>query len=282
MAWHFTEDLTEYLAAAGDFLWSRPVAHTVQVTIVESLRAGGRTFGSAPPRYGWWDAADGEVCGAVLQTPPHPVVLTGMPAPAVAALPAALSAAGWWPVPGVTAGSTVAAGFAAAWRRHTRTEPQIHMRQRLYSLGTLLPPRPAPPGAARVATGADRDLLVDWYEKFVAEAGAIGGARTSVIDDRLSHGGLTLWEVDGTPVALGGQTRVVAGMARVAPIYTPPEHRRRGYAAAVTAAVSQICLDAGARDVLLFTDLANPTSNSVYQRIGYRPVDDYLMLSLDP
>jgi predicted GNAT family acetyltransferase len=280
MAWYFTEDLNEYLAAAGDFLWSRPVEHTVQLTIVESLRAGGRAFGPTPPRYGWWHPADGEVAGAVLQIPPHPALLTGMPEPAVAALPAALGAAGW-PLPGVTAGSTVAEGFAAAWRRLTATAPQIHMRQRLYRLGTLLPPQPSPPGAARVATVADRDLLVAWYEKFFAETGAIGGARTSVVDDRLGHDGLTLWEVDGTPVAMGGQTRVVAGMARVAPIYTPPDHRRRGYAAAVTAAVSRFCLDAGARDVLLFTDLANPTSNSVYQRIGYRPVDDYLMLSLD-
>jgi predicted GNAT family acetyltransferase len=279
MPWHLTEDLSEFLAAAGDFLRSRPVAHTVPLTVVESLRAGGRALGAGPPRYGWWHSADGEVIGAVVQTPPHPVLLTGMPEPAVAALPAALTSAGWL-LPAITAGSAVAEGFAAAWRRHTGTAPRIHMRQRLYRLAALLPPQPSPPGLARVAAAADRDLLVKWYERFVAEAGAVGGVRPSVIDDRLSHGGLTLWEVDGTPVALGGQTRVIAGMARVAPIYTRPEQRRRGYGAAVTAAVSRLCQAAGARDVVLFTDLANPTSNSVYQRIGYRAVDDYLMLSL--
>ena len=59
-----------------------------------------------------------------------------------------------------------------------------------------------------------------------------------------------------------------------APVYTPPEHRGTGYGSAVTAAVSQHALDAGARDVILFTDLANPTSNSIYQKIGYRPVYD--------
>ena len=70
------------------------------------------------------------------------------------------------------------------------------------------------------------------------------------------------------------------GMVRVGPVYTPPEHRRRGYGAAVTAAASQHALDAGAVQVVLFTDLANPTSNSVYQRIGYRPGDDFVELDL--
>ena len=279
MAWYLTEDLDEYLAAAGDFLRSRPVAHTVLLTSVDGLHAGGRSYDPSPPRCGWWGTADGTVTGAFLQTPPSLVLLTGMPEPAAEALPAALTAADW-PVPGVAGGSAVVTGFAAAWRRHTGTEPRIQMRQRLYSLEKLTPPLPAPPGAARVATVADRDLLLAWYEAFAEEAGAVGGVQTSMIDDRLSHGGLTLWEVDGTPVAMGGQTRVVAGMARVVPIYTPPEQRRRGFAAAVTAAVSQASLDAGARDVLLFTDLDNPTSNSVYQRVGYRPVDDYLLLSL--
>jgi len=63
-------------------------------------------------------------------------------------------------------------------------------------------------------------------------------------------------------------------MSRVGPVYTPPAHRARGYGSAVTAAVSQRATEAGARDVILFTDLANPTSNSIYQKIGFRPVYD--------
>ncbi|NEA23957.1 GNAT family N-acetyltransferase, partial [Actinomadura bangladeshensis] len=63
--------------------------------------------------------------------------------------------------------------------------------------------------------------------------------------------------------------------------YTPAEHRRRGYGAAVTAAATTGALDAGADDVVLFTDLANPTSNGVYRRIGYRPVQDRVILVFD-
>jgi GNAT superfamily N-acetyltransferase len=182
----------------------------------------------------------------------------------------------------VTGSTSDAEIFAAAWQRRTGGAFQVRQRQRLYRLDELVPPEPRPPGAPRVAGAADRDLLLTWYEAFTRETDAMPGRSGVAIDDRLGYGGLTLWEVDGIPVSMAGQTRLVAGMVRVAPVYTPPEHRRRGFAAAVTATVSQAGLDAGAGEVLLFTDLANPTSNSVYQRIGYRPVDDFLVVAFGP
>ena len=74
-------------------------------------------------------------------------------------------------------------------------------------------------------------------------------------------------------------TRAVAGQVRIGPVYTPPGRRGRGFGGAVTAAVSQAARDAGVAEVLLYTDLANPTSNAVYQRLGYRPVEDRVVLS---
>lgn len=74
---------------------------------------------------------------------------------------------------------------------------------------------------------------------------------------------------------MAGMTPMTAGQIRVAPVYTPAHLRGRGYASAVTAEASQAALDAGATEVLLFTDLANPTSNALYQRIGYLPVTDF-------
>jgi predicted GNAT family acetyltransferase len=94
---------------------------------------------------------------------------------------------------------------------------------------------------------------------------------------RLGRGEL-LWEVDGAPVAQATARPVVAGMSRIGPVYTPPEHRRHGYAAAVTAAASRWALDQGAQRVLLFTDLANPITNRLYPRIGYRPLHDTVEL----
>ncbi len=99
------------------------------------------------------------------------------------------------------------------------------------------------------------------------------------VDERLGYRGLTLWEADGVSVSLAGLTRTVAGMVRVGPVYTPPELRGRGYASAATVTVSQAALNAGVREVVLYTDLANPTSNALYQRLGYRPVEDRVVFS---
>jgi predicted GNAT family acetyltransferase len=98
------------------------------------------------------------------------------------------------------------------------------------------------------------------------------------VDQRLSYGGLTVWEAGGSPVSMAAITRIVHAMARVGSVYTPPELRGRGYAGGVTAAVSQVALDSGA-EVVLFTDLANPTSNALYERLGYHPVEDRTELS---
>jgi predicted GNAT family acetyltransferase len=108
------------------------------------------------------------------------------------------------------------------------------------------------------------------------------GDHGAAADERLSYGGMIVWKVDGTPASIAGITRAVAGMVRVGPVYTPPALRQRGYAGAVTAAVSQAALDAGVREVVLYTDLANPTSNASYQRLGYRPVEDRVLMSFAP
>ncbi len=100
-----------------------------------------------------------------------------------------------------------------------------------------------------------------------------------MIDDRLSYGGLMLWESGGVPVAMAGLTRAAAGVARIGPVYTPPGERGRGYGGAATVAVSQAALERGAEQVVLFTDLANPTSNALYKRLAYRPLEDSVVLS---
>jgi predicted GNAT family acetyltransferase len=93
--------------------------------------------------------------------------------------------------------------------------------------------------------------------------------------------GVILWQVDGTAVAYGVVGLPLHGMSRVGPVYTPPEWRGRGYGSAVTAACTRWALAAGARDVVLFTDLGNPVSNSTYQRMGYRPMFDTAELLFD-
>jgi predicted GNAT family acetyltransferase len=142
-----------------------------------------------------------------------------------------------------------------------------------------VPQDPTPDGVPRVAREPDRDLLERWSRAFNREVNDLTGLRPGAVSDRLSYGGLTIWETKGRPVAMAGHVRPVAGVVRVGPVYTPPELRGRGYGGAVTAAVTSAAIAAGAAEVVLFTDLANPTSNALYRRLGYQPVADRVTLS---
>jgi predicted GNAT family acetyltransferase len=270
MGWHRTDSVDEFAETAGDFLRSRPIEHTIQLTLIDTLRVRGQhAYGPEDPIFGWWQSDSGAVGGAFLQTPPHPLLLTA--APAMAELAELLAGR---PLPGINARSADADEFATAWQKSAPVTVTPGAQSRLYRLDVLTPPSPRPPGAARVAGANDRDLLVAWMTAFQDEIGETLQTVAEIVDDKLSYGGLSLWEVDGVPVAMAGATRAEAGMVRVIAVYTPRELRGRGYAGAVTSAVTQAALDAGMRDVVLFTDVANPTSNALYQRLGYRPIED--------
>lgn len=270
MPWHTTKSVDEFQDRAGDFLRSRPVEHTIPITLVDTIRERGpHYFGPEDPIFGWWEADGSGVTGAFLQTPPFPLLLTAAPAaPELAELLADR------PLPGVNGLAADAEDFAAAWRRLTGVRTETGRRHRLFRLGVLTPPAPFLPGTARVAVAGDRDLLLAWMAAFLSDIDEDEHDVEQLVDDKLAYGGLTLWEVDGVPVSMAGTTRLDAGMIRVMAVYTPRGQRGRGYAGAVTTVVSRAALDGGASDVVLFTDVANPTSNALYQRLGYRPVED--------
>ena len=275
MAWHLTGSPDEFWSAAGEFLRSRPVENSLPLTLTDTLRTRNlHHYGADDPLFGWYEAA-GRVQGACLQTPPHPLIMASAPAEALPGLTSLLADR---PLPGVNALTADAEAFADAWRRLTGAEVTVGKQTRLFRLDVLTPPSPLPPGAPRVAGAADRDLLVDWLAAFHRELGEHIGDPGRTADDKLAYGGLTLWEVDGHPVSLAGVTRPEAGVVRVAPVYTPPDQRARGYAGAATSTVTRAALDEGADDVVLFTDLANPTSNALYQRLGYRPIEDRVVM----
>ena len=287
MAWTLTGDADEYLAAARCFLESDPVRHTVQLTVALAVSARRRAAGHAPPRegeqpgadeplFGWWRPAGAtKVSGVMMHTPPYPVGVTDLVEGAAQSLAAELQARGRRP-DAVNGERTAATSFAAAWNASTGQVARQSGSARLFRLARLTAPRPGPEGAARVASTADHGLLADWLADFHRESGTIDSEGD--LDDRLSFGGLTLWERDGRPVALAGIHRPAAGVARIGPVYTPPQLRGRGYAGAATAAVSQAALDQGTGRVVLFANPANRTSTALYQRLGFVPVEDRIEL----
>jgi predicted GNAT family acetyltransferase len=144
-----------------------------------------------------------------------------------------------------------------------------HLLERVSAL-----PRPAA-GALRCARESDRALLVRRSIDFAREAVDDHGDAEAVVERRLRNGGLHLWEDGGEPVSMLGVNIAVAGVVRIGPVYTPPQHRRRGYATSAVAAASAAALAAGARTCMLFTDPANPTSNRIYATVGYKRIADW-------
>ncbi|KUO10992.1 GNAT family N-acetyltransferase [Streptomyces sp. DSM 15324] len=276
--WHLTHDLDAFLRRAGDFLASRPALHTVPLTVLDNLRRRGpHVYGEEAPLFGVLERG-GAVRAVSLHTPPYWINLTSLTEEQADALALRLASAGHRP-PGVSADRATADAFADAWQRHTGAGADVWKKQRLYRLVELTVPEPGPEGAPRIATAAatDRARLMSWYEEFGASIGEHQLQDAGALADaRIAHGGALFWETpDGTPVSLAVVTPEVAGQVRVTTVYTPAPLRGRGYAGAATAEVSRAARVAGAREVLLFTDLANPTSNGLYQRIGYRPVADF-------
>ena len=164
------------------------------------------------------------------------------------------------------------------------------MEMRLWELGELIPPTGVP-GRGRLATEADLDLCLAWFNDFRRAADEQAGrpveshegeALTSAdVLTRIEQGRVVLWEVDGEVVHLTGLDHSVLGVGHVGPVYTPVEHRGHGYAAGAVAYASQRILDAAGR-ATLFTDLDNPGSGGVYARLGYVPAFDTANFALVP
>jgi predicted GNAT family acetyltransferase len=265
-------DLTEFEAGAGALYAADPIRNTIPLT---ALGMAGRS-GRRPVLLTVHDGP--ELVGAVLRTPPYPFILNELPAAAVDAAVTALRDVDP-DAPGVVGPREVAEAFADTWTAHTGASWKVARETRLYRLGDLTPPDTT--GTARVATADDLAVLVPWLDAFRRETH--GPEDVDPVEHlRLAHAGgdgSVLWELDGVPVSWAKATAPRHGMSRVAPVYTPPEHRGHGYGSAVTAAASRWALDQGVTAVLLFTDLANPTTNSIYQKIGYRPVLDTVELA---
>jgi GNAT superfamily N-acetyltransferase len=279
MTWTLTADVHGYAAALGDLLAGDPVRHTVALTIIENARAR-RTPGEI---FAWWTDPGGAVTGAISHTPHRPLVLGVLPERGVAPT-VELIVSGRIPAGGAAGATGSCIHLGAAWAAATGRAPRLRLAQRLYRLTTLIDPSPGPAGRARPAGPGDVELIAAWTPAFSAEVGMAGPPDVAgFVVDRLSHGGWTLWEdAGGRTVSLAGRSRAAGGAVRIGPVYTPPEHRRLGFAAAVTAAATRAALDAGAGEVVLFTDLANPGTNTLYPTLGYTSVEDRLELEFPP
>jgi hypothetical protein len=247
-----------------------------------ALRLVGRPAHAERPRYFATVREGGELRVAAMHTPPFPLALAGVGADAGAGsalerVAADLLEAGVRP--GRVFGPVALAGdFAERWTRATGEAAHVAMRERLFALTEVLPVREAP-GALRRASEADEETLARWMAAFDAEAlgeADVERARAAA-RRRIGAGEMWVWEVEGEARSMAASDRPTRNGVAVNAVYTPPEWRGRGYATVAVARLSAGLLAEGRRFCVLFTDLANPTSNAIYVRIGYRPLADFTL-----
>jgi len=266
-------DVDGFLENAGQFLEAREAEHNLILAICSYVRDRPDTFGDEAP---WFAAVlDGErVVATALRTPPHNLVLGEIDDPR--AIDLLVTDRLDDDLPGVLGRVEHARAFAEGWAVATGRSWRPHMSERIFRLEAVIAPRPIS-GRLRTATPPDRSLVVRWIRAFQDEAlGEDDADAAETLTDRWLEGRgrtLFLWQ-DGGIVSLCGVGGTTPHGIRIGPVYTPPPARGRGYASALVAEASKLQLEAGRRFCFLFTDLANPTSNHIYQSIGYVPVSD--------
>jgi uncharacterized protein len=263
-----SDDPEAVVHRAGEFLRSEPALHNLILTLLH-----GRIAHPEPGRY-WIVEEAGAPIGVVFQSPlDFAATVTPMTSAAVDAVVASIVDEGV-DLPGVNGDAGTTARFAGQWTELHGTAARPDIGMRLYELGELSPPVGVS-GRPRLATPEDATTVAEMVEGFHTDTGETGTISPEVWADlRIALQQVWLW-ADDDPCAMVAFTAPVAGVSRIQAVYTPPEHRRRGYAGSVVAHVSRVLLDEGVR-VILYTDLGNPTSNSVYRRIGFRAVGENL------
>ncbi len=266
----------DFRARAEAFLLEREAEHNLPLGLVSALMFNPDLYGTLP--YFAVVEEAGKVIAAAVMTPPYRLVLS-LVEDQEALVRIAHDVREFRPdTPGVMAPVPVSLHFAEIWQTLTGKSFRQSMAERIYKLESARPPSGVS-GHMRRTVEADRALLIEWVTAFQQEA---FGEPDPAAVERMAHNMLTmpseyrgtyLWE-DPHPVSLVSYGGPTPNSMRLGPVYTPPEFRRKGYASACVAGVSQYLLDSGRKFCTLFTDLANPTSNHIYQAIGYEPVCD--------
>lgn len=275
-------DIEAFAERVEAFLLEREAAHNLLLGISETLRRQPGYYTSVP--YLATVEQDGQIALVAMRTPPHRLLLS-LAAPdavvdqALDLLVGDMQAVYGHEVNGVHGSPALSLGFAERWRKAAGQAYRLSLGERVYRLDEVAPVSGVA-GTMRAATEADRDVLERWVVEFQDEALPPTEIRTPPAH-WVTQGlmppmrNVVLWEDDaGQPVTMVGYRRSTPHGTTIGPVYTPPEQRRRGYASACVAAISQQLLDEGQQFCFLFTNQDNPTANHIYQTIGYRHVSD--------
>ncbi|MDP8202334.1 MAG: GNAT family N-acetyltransferase [Candidatus Tenebribacter burtonii] len=176
---------------------------------------------------------------------------------------------------GILASPYHALQIAKKWQMKTGRTFKLGMSERIYKLEKVIFPE-QPSGLMRLATLEDLHLICQWMEEFREEAVPNDPLNdfSEFATKKIENKDLVIWD-DKKAVALASKARNTINGTCINLVYTPKKFRRNGYATALVAHLSQKLLNDGWKFVILFTDLSNPTSNSIYQKVGFKPICDF-------
>lgn len=265
------QDASQFYEQVKDYLLKQEALHNVQLALCNSLIQNPERFDEK--HYLATVEVDGDVIAVAMKTPGRKLLLSKIEDFESIEIIAQDIHLTLKSLSGVNAPTAEAKAFVEAWHSLTGQSYHLKMALRAFQLEQVQPISKTT-GDLRLATHSDRQFLIPWYAAFALEAlGNVESEAERKVEQLLERGIAYIWE-DETPVSMACHVRVMPNGAAVSLVYTPPEHRRKGYASACVAALSQTLLNQGHQYCFLFTDLANPTSNHIYQAMGYQPVGD--------
>ena len=222
-----------------------------------------------------------ELC--MIQTPPHNLTIAGHQTTSrESLLYGARELLKQKQVPGILGENRLVEIFSNEYSRITNTKRTLHMNQRIYRLDQVNRPKQVV-GFMRIAEESDSEIITKWIQRFTKLLGQpipfeeSRERATQLIEEQT----LVLWQVENQIVSMANQTRPTSNGMTINFVYTPLEFERNGYASACVAELSQSILNRGYSFCSLYTDLSNPTSNSIYMKIGYKPVGDSIVYSFE-
>jgi uncharacterized protein len=267
---YFT-NANDFLSLTADLLGKDEVCYGLILGIAKRLVDNPHTYGQTAP---WFCVVkDGrKIVAAAMRTPPYNVILAHFSGDSVAIVSALVESISKRSetIPGVVGDKAVADLFVEAWCAAHGPSVKSKMAQRIYRLDKIND-IPFASGKLRLATLEDKELVIKWGHSFNLEADP--SSPEGDIIPKIERREVYLWE-DGMPVSMAGKARTSDKSVRISLVYTPVNFRHKGYATSCVAALCQELLASGYQFCMLYTDLANPTSNSIYQKIGFKAVCD--------
>ena len=275
------QDPLKFQSAVKDYLIYHEAENNLPLGILANLIAG--EYQETSP-YLAQVVDKGETRLVVMRTPPFPALFSFDPDPLeeeiINLVINDLNKTFGDEFTGITAVKSMAAQLVESWQAATGKTPLIKMAMRIYKLEHVKPVSSVS-GSIRPANTDDSTLVLEWYGNFHRDAlreepdpEQVKKQTKRYLNADPIQRGLMIWEVEGNPVSMAGYAGPTTNGIRIGAVYTPPYLRKKGYASACTAGLSQHLLDLGFKFCFLFTDLMNPTSNHIYQQIGYEAVSD--------